>query len=181
MILERTQNVTDEAYSDLLPTLSLNLAIPLRQRNPPSIQNVALLEGRAVLLIRNPFEAAISAFTHWEGNSVHSLSVTPLQLQHGSVFVKKVARSLFFPSNMRVHDNLDVNSAIISELRPTDEGRQAGRWTTTPRCGRCPSWAAPSAAAPPSATRRASPSAAGRTSPPTSSPWARASSSSTSR
>ena len=45
--------------------------------NPPSIQNVALLDGRAVLLIRNPFEAAVSAFTHWEGNSGHSLSVAP--------------------------------------------------------------------------------------------------------
>ena len=31
---------------------------------PPS-KNVALLDGRAVLLIRNPYEAAVSAFTHW--------------------------------------------------------------------------------------------------------------------
>ena len=45
--------------------------------NPPSIQNVALLDGRAVLLIRNPFEAAVSAFTHWEGNLGHSLSIAP--------------------------------------------------------------------------------------------------------
>ena len=26
---------------------------------------MALLDGRAVLLIRNPYEAAVSAFTHW--------------------------------------------------------------------------------------------------------------------
>ena len=32
-------------------------------------QNVALLDGRAVLLIRNPYEAAVSAFTHWEAIS----------------------------------------------------------------------------------------------------------------
>ena len=40
---------------------------------PSSPKNVALLDGRAVLLIRNPFEASVSAFTHWALNDHSSV------------------------------------------------------------------------------------------------------------